>query len=143
MIDFRQLFAELVQVVRSADFPDADTIMQCLNLDTSTARISKTKKGVLTINDTHLRKGDLDVYVIGSLSPLRALNLLFTKSQITYRSIDGEVFGADQRIERSKRSEGFAILFQDDELCCGLTVSGPDGVIESVFCEAPRSAPVA
>jgi len=136
MIDFHRLFAELVQTMQSVDFPNANTIVKKLDLNVRAARISKTKSGLLTIYGANLRESAAEIDVIAALTPRQALNLLFSNSQIPYDDVRDEIFGPDQRIQQSQRSEGFAILFQADGLACGLTASGPNGVVECLFCEA-------
>ena len=140
MIDLRQLFIELAQVVRGAGSPDAETTAKRLDLDVSSAKIAKTKRGLLTIYGAHLRGDDVVVDLIASVAPRRAVDLLFKNSGIPYRAVEGQIFGADQRVQHSKHSDGFAILFQEGELTCGLTASGLNGVVDSVFCKAPRGA---
>ncbi|WP_158812508.1 hypothetical protein [Methylocapsa sp. S129] len=139
MMDIRQLLAGLVRSMQSADFPDAGTIAKQLDMDVSAAKVAKTKRGLLTIHGAALG-GAVVVDVVGSVTPQRTIYLLFTNSSIPYRDVDGEVFGADQRVQQSRHSEGFAILCEKDGLTCGLTASGPNGVVQSLFCEAPRLA---
>jgi hypothetical protein len=140
MIDFRTLFTELVQIVETNDFPNADTISHALDIDVSAATIAKTKGGLLTIYDGRMGDKKTAVDVLAALKPMLSLDLLFSNSDIPYRDADGMVFGANQRLEQSKRSEGFAIIFQENGLTCGLTASSKYGVVQSLFCHAPQPA---
>jgi hypothetical protein len=139
MVDFHQLFAELVEVIQGVDFPDVSAITQHLNLDVSTAKISKTQGGLLAIYGAHLGNA-IEIDIFASLTPRRALNLLFRDSEIPYGDVSGKRFGADQMVNPSKHGEGFAVVFQEGGLTCGLTASGAHGVVQSVFCEGPRLA---
>lgn len=137
MIELSQQIAALAQAVRSESYPDVTAIAKLSHLDISEARTAETKHGVMAIYGAHLDDGT-QADVIGVTSPRRLLQLSLPNSQISYREAADEVFGSDQRIERSKLSDGLAVLFEIDGLICGFTVSGPDGVIESLFCEEPK-----
>jgi hypothetical protein len=138
MIDISRLIVGLTQAFRSADFPNAETIAGFLDLNLSSARITRTERGPFGIHHALLAP-DVEVGVIGALSPRRQLVLIFVDSQIPYREFAGAVFGANQRIQYSKFSQGFAVLFDVDELCGILTASGPDGVVETLSVEAPKT----
>jgi hypothetical protein len=142
LIDFHQLFTNLVSVVQSAHVRDVDTIADRLSLDVSKAKISKTKHGLTTIYGAQLGASLTEIDLLVSVTPRRELWLLFPNSRIPYEDVRDKTFGINQRIEQSKFSEGFAILFPMNGFICGLTAPGPNGFVGSVFCEEPRSARV-
>jgi len=138
MVNIPHILAGLAQALQSSDFPNVDTIATVLDLDVSGAGITKTDHGPLGIRNAQLA-GDVEVGVIGALSPRRQLVLIFVDSRIPYSEFAGAVFGADQRIQHSKFSQGFAVLFDVGEFCGILTASGPDGVVETLSVEAPKT----
>ena len=62
---------------------------------------------------------------------------MFDDPQLPYQHIEGKVLGIDQRIQKSKLSEGIAVLFQLHGLSCAITASAANGMIETIFCKAP------
>jgi hypothetical protein len=140
MIDIRQLLSGLARVLRSADFPDAASIASALDLDISTARITKTKLGSMGINGAHLDGSGVEIGIACGITPQREIWLLMENSSTPYRDVKDEIFGADQRIVPSKHGAGFGVLFEINGLTCGYTASSPDGDVDSLFCEAPKPA---
>jgi hypothetical protein len=57
---------------------------------------------------------------------------------VIYRDIEHEVFGDDQRIQKSKYSEGFFVVFHVDGLECALTADSQDAFVDAILC---RPAP--
>jgi hypothetical protein len=59
---------------------------------------------------------------------------------VIYRDIEHEVFGDDQRIQKSKYSEGFFVVFHVDGLECALTADSQDAFVDAILCRpAPRA----
>ncbi|MGP0057849.1 MAG: hypothetical protein ACLPID_00970 [Beijerinckiaceae bacterium] len=140
MIDIRHLLAGLMRALRSADFPDANTLAAVLDLNISQARITKTKQGNMGINGARLNGSAVEVGITCGITPRREIWLLFDNSSTPYRDVKDEIFGANQRVQPSKRSAGFGVLFEIDGLICGFTVSSSDGDVDSLFCEEPKPA---
>jgi hypothetical protein len=139
MIDLPRLFRGLLQLVRNDELLDARAIGDSLDLDVSGARITNTKNKFITIRDARLRDGG-GVVVISGVTPRRLITALFENPTLAFAAIEGETFGPGQRILPSRYSDGFAVVFEEAGLRCGLTVSGENGVVDSVFCQESRPA---
>jgi hypothetical protein len=136
MIDLRKMIAGMARVTPAADFPDAHVIAEALGLEMTYATTAKMKHGDLVLRGATLDNGAIDVRVLGALSPKRELFLTFEHSRLAYRDIEGETFGKDQRIQKSRFGEGLGVVFYIDDLEFAITASSPDGVVEAIFCTA-------
>lgn len=134
MIDIGQLLAELMEGIRSPDFPDTMCLANLLDLDVSQAKISTAKAG-MSINRARLSRSGTEISIVCGILPRREIWLIFDNPLLPYREIKGQIFGNNQRIEPSKLSAGFGVLFEIDGWTCGYTASSPDGYVDSLFCE--------
>jgi hypothetical protein len=137
MIDLSRQISALVQVIRSEDYPNVAAIANLSLLDVSGVTTAETKRGVLAVYGARLDDGT-QADVIGVASPRKLIHVSLPNSSISYQDVSNEIFGSNQRIQHSKYSRGLAVLFEIDGLTCGFTASGPNGVIESLFCEEPK-----
>lgn len=140
MLDIRRLLYGLTQTIGRADFPDAAALAAALNVDLSHARVTKTKKGNLAIQDAHLNDGGLTLDIACGVAPPHDIWLLIKDSALPYRNIKDEIFGADQRIQGSKFSTGFGVIFEIDGWTCGFTAPSPEGDVDSLFCQESKPA---
>lgn len=141
MIDIAHLLASMVQALQAADFPNAEDIAAALDLDMSAARVMATPRGPLGINNARLAGGD-KVGLIGAVGSKRQIILLFSESKIPFRDFAGVTFGPNQRIQHSKYSAGFAVLFDVGAFLGVLTASGSDGVVQSLSIASPKATTV-
>jgi hypothetical protein len=135
MLDIRRFLDGLTQVIGRIDFPDANILAAAIELDLSQARIARMKTRDMIISDARLRRNSIGISVTCTLSPRRAIWLLLDKSALHYRDVKDEVFGANQRIQPSKRSAGFGVLFDLNGWTCGYTADSPDDTVKALFCE--------
>lgn len=140
MIDLPRQIAGLAEAIRSEKYPDVAAIANLPHLDVSAAKTAETKRGVLAVYGARLDDGT-QADVIGVASPRKLLHISLPNSSIPYQAASNQIFGLNQRIERSRFSEGLAVVFEIDGLICGFTASGPNGVIESLFCEEAARVP--
>jgi hypothetical protein len=136
MIDLRKAIAGIVRVMLAADFPEAGSIAKALHLDMAHAVLSTMKGGNLIIRDATL--DGVEVYIIAAITPRRDFYLFLRDAKIRYRDIEDEVFGDDQRINKSRYSEGFAVVFHIDGLECALTPDSQDAVVDAILCRPPK-----
>ncbi|WP_158812518.1 hypothetical protein [Methylocapsa sp. S129] len=137
MIDIRQIIAGLARVTPAVDFPNANAIAAALSLEMAYASVANMKGGNLIVRGALLDDGT-GIQIIAALSPRRELFLSFEDSRLPYRDIEGEVFGDDQHIQKSRASEGFAIVFYRDGLEFAITADSPDDVVDAIFCRTPN-----
>lgn len=140
MIDIHQLLHGLTQDFGSADFPDATSLAAALDLDLSRATITKTRKKTMCISGARLNGSGVEVGLVCGVAPLHAIWLLLLNAGIPYWDVKDETFGDNQRVEQSKVSAGFAVLFDKDGLRCGFTVDTPSGDVNKIFCEESNPA---
>jgi hypothetical protein len=138
MIDIRRLLSGLTQAIRGADFPNATTLAPSLGLDLSGAKISQTKSKLMAINGARLNSSGVGINIACGIVPRREIWLLIENSSTPYRDVKDKIFGANQRIQPSKITGGFAVLFEIDGLNCGYTASSPDSDVDALFCEEPK-----
>jgi hypothetical protein len=134
MIDVREVIENLARAASIENFPDANTLVGALGLDTRGAAIANTKRGDLIISNAALDSSALKVGVVATLAPIRKLMLLFDDPRPSYKNIEGMAFGANQRLQQSRLSSGFAVLFQANHFDFAITASAPDGVLETISC---------
>jgi hypothetical protein len=139
MIDIHQLLTGLARTICNASFPDATALAAALDLDISQAKITKTEASTVAINGARLN-GDLDIGIVCGVAPRRSIWLIFSTPSLSYRDLEDETFGSNQRIEVSKFNDGLAVLFVMDGWICGLTASLPEKTVLCLFCEEPRPA---
>jgi hypothetical protein len=137
MIDLRKIIAEAAQVTPGAEFPNANAVAEALGLEMAYASVANMKGGNLIIRGATLDDGT-GIYVVAALSPRRELFLSFEDSRLPYRAIEGEMFGDDQHIQKSRASEGFAVVFHRDGLEFAITADSPDDVVDAIFCRTPE-----
>lgn len=130
------MIGRMARSFASADYPDAAAITELLDADLTGAAVRKMQAGDVVIQDAILRGAKVDI--VASVAPRRQLLVMFCGSGPAYRDIEGEVFGEDQKIEKSEVSDGFALAFRANGLSYALTVSGPDGSVEAALCFAPE-----
>ena len=143
MIDLRKIIAGLARATPGADFPNANAIAAALGLEMAYATVANMRGGNLLIRGALLDDGT-GIYVAAMLSPRRELFLSFDDSRLPYRAIEGEVFGDGQHIQKSRASEGFAVVFQCAGLEFAITADSPDDTVDAIFCRTPvppRRAP--
>jgi hypothetical protein len=139
MIDIQRLLAQLIQTIRTADFPNVDEISGLLDLDVSQARITKANSG-LSINGAYWRSERTTVGLVCGTSPRREIWVLPNKISLPYRSIEEKIFGANQRVIPSRFDGGLGVVFEIGGLTCGYTAQSPQGDVEGFFCEEPASS---
>jgi hypothetical protein len=142
MIDIRRLLFGLTQAIRGADFPSATTLASALDLDLSQARVVTTKQKNMAVHDACLNGSGIGINVACGVHPRREIWLLIENSSTPYRDAKDEIFGANQRLQPSKITGGFAVLFEIDGWACGYTASSPDSDVDALFCEEPKPASV-
>jgi hypothetical protein len=136
MIDIQQIFADMGKAIQSSDFPSAPLLALTLGLDLSKATVTSTEAGVVSIADAFLAPSEEKVGVIAARTARRTLDLVFLAPTLSVQPyIEGRL-GADQHVEPSKHGPGLAIAFTVDGLGCGVTASGREGVIETLYCVA-------
>jgi hypothetical protein len=64
------------------------------------------------------------------------LDFVFLDSAIPVGPYINAPLGAGQHIEQSEHGKGLTIAFSIDGFDCGITASGRDGVVETLFCAA-------
>lgn len=136
MIDINALVGSLCQATQNVDLSDVQSIAARLKVDLANATVSKTKNGIMLINGARLEGYLSEIGIVVAPIPERALTIIFAPPKPPYQDIKGEIFGTGQRIERSKLGNGFAILFNIDHSSAWITISDPDGVIETISCKA-------
>jgi hypothetical protein len=127
----------MAQVTPAADYPNAAPIAEALRLEMTYASIARMKHGDVLIRGAMLAEGGA-VNVVAGVSRRRQLFLSFDDSRLPYRAIEGQVFGAGQRIQPSRFSEGFAVVFVLDGLAFAIIADSPDDVISAIFCIPPN-----
>jgi hypothetical protein len=138
MIDLNQILAGMAAAIQSSDFPNASEMAASLGLDLSTATVTVTRSGAIAIIGARFPAlPTAEVEVAGAARPRKTLDLAFFNSAIPVGPYVEAAARGEQRIERSKHGEGLAILFTVDGFDCGMTASGRDGVVETLFCAAP------
>jgi hypothetical protein len=136
MVDLRKTIAGMARVTPAVDFPDAGAIAEALHLDINRATLTTMKGGNLIIRNAML--DGVEIEIVAAISPRREFYLSFRNAHLRYRDIEDEVFGDDQRIQQSKFSEGFAVVFQADGLECAITADSPDAFVDAIFCRPPK-----
>ena len=134
MIDLRELIAGLTRLMLASDFPDANVIAGTLQLDMSRANVVTMKSGDLLIGEVALDDGAAGADVIAMPPPRREFIVLFRRPDLPYRAIEGKIFGQRQRVQQSKVSDGFAVVFLVEGFEFAITASSPDGAVEALFC---------
>ena len=135
MIDLRNIIDAMARVTPADDYPDADALAAALGLDMTYASLATMKQGNLLVRGARLLEGG-PVHIVAALSPRRELFLSFEDSGLPYREIAGATFGAEQRLQQSRFSEGFAIVFHIDGLEFVITTDSPDSKVGAIFCIA-------
>ena len=139
MIDIRRLLSGLTQAIGMTDDPDAAILASALDLDLSQARVIKMKPA-MAVRDARLNESGIAIDIIWGIRPRREIWVLMGKSAIPYGAIKDEIFGTHQRLQPSKLSAGFAVLFDINGWTCGYTASSPDGTLDALFCVGPKVA---
>jgi len=134
VIDIRRLLSGLTRAIRT-EVPDAAVLASALDLNLSQARIVKTKS-VMAVHDARFNHTDVALDAVWGFAPHRQIWLLTRNLSLPYREVRDEVFGSNQRIQPSRHSAGFAVLFEIDGWTCGYTADSPDADVNAVFCEA-------
>jgi hypothetical protein len=135
MIDIRYILSGIVKAITTDAFPDTTDLSQFISVDISKATITKTKQGDIGIINAYVANG-IPVDIACGVHPHREIWLLIPNSSLPYRDIENERFGSNQRIVPSKRSPGFAVLFDIDGLTCGYTADSEGSNITAIFCES-------
>ena len=136
MIEIGRLLANMRLAIQSAGFPNAVSVASQLGLDLSSANVTETDKGLVSVVGALLSTSP--VGVVAAVAPRRRLDLIFIEPSVSIKSCLARRLEFDQRIEPSKHGAGIAILFSRDGLDCGVTASGMEGVIETLFCQAVK-----
>ncbi len=136
MIDLRKILDGLARGFSAVDYPNSTTIAEALNLDMSYATVATMRSGHVLIRDAVLPGGSSNVDLVACVGPRPELLILLHGSGPPYRDVEGETFGEDQRIQKSRFSDGFAIVFRANGLSYALTASSPDSLVEAAFCRA-------
>jgi hypothetical protein len=136
MVDLRELIARMAYATLAPEFAEASALIEALDLEMTYASIAPMKRGNLIIRGATLNDGTA-VHVIAAVSPTRELVVLLQDSRPPYRTIEGEAFGSRQRIQKSRVSDGFAVVFHIDGLEFALTADSPDDVVSAVLCNLP------
>ncbi len=139
MIDIRRLLSGLTLVIRD-EVPDAARLAKVLDLDISKSRIANARS-VLGIHDAFL-DGNIEIDAAWGRPPHRQICLVIAHSSLPSRSVEDEVFGANQRIVPSRHSAGFGVVFEIDGWECGYTADSPDADVGFVFCREPKAPSV-
>jgi hypothetical protein len=136
MIDLRDTINNLARGFLATNYPEATTIAEALSLDMSHATVATMRSGHVMIRDAALPGALSNVDLVASVGPRAELLVLLHGSGPSYRDIEGETFGEDQKIQKSRLSEGFAVVFRANGLSYALTASSPDSLVEAIFCSA-------
>lgn len=136
LIDIRRLLSGLTQAI-GIEVPDAAVLASALDLDLSQARITKTKS-VMAVHEARFNHADVAVDAVWGFAPHREIWLLIPNSSLPYQDVKDEVFGSNQRIQPSRHSAGFAVLFEIDGWTCGYTADLPDADVSAIFCGTLR-----
>jgi len=136
MIDLRETINNLARGFLAANYPDATTIAAALGLDMSHATVATIRSGHVLIREAVLPGGASSVDLVASVGPRAELLILLHGSGPPYRDIEGETFGEDQKIKKSRFSEGFALVFRANGLSYAVTASSPDSLVDGIFCAA-------
>jgi len=137
-IDLHRLLDGLTQVIRSSDFPNAETIARVLALDIAKSRILNTQLNNMFINGASLNRSGWEIDIACGIKPWREIWLTFSKPFIPFRDVKDEIFGTNQRLQPSELRASVGLLFDRDGLSFGLRAASPEGNIECLFCEGPR-----
>jgi len=138
MIDITQILTEMVAAIQSDDFPSGSEIASVLGLDLSAATITVTDGGAVAITGARLpAQPTAEIGVAGFSKPRKTLDFVFFNSDIPVAPyVEAATGGGDHRIEPSTHGNGLTIAFRLNGIDCGITASGPDGLIETLFCAA-------
>jgi len=136
MIDLRETISNLARGFLAADYPNSATIAEALSLDMSHATVVTMRSGHIMIREAILPGGSSHVDLVASVGARPELLILLHGSGPFYRDIERETFGEDQKIQKSRFSEGFSVVFRANGLSYALTASSPDNLVEAIFCSA-------
>jgi hypothetical protein len=136
MVDLRELIARMAYATLAPEYPEASALIEALDLQMTGASLAPMKRGDLTICGATLNDGTA-IHVIAAVSPRRELVLLLDDPRLPYHAIEGEVFGSRQRVQKSRLSESFAIVFHVDGLEFAVTADSADNVVSAVLCSLP------
>jgi hypothetical protein len=137
MADLRDIIVGLMRVMRS-DAPLTETLVaETLNLDITQAT-STQAKNVTAITGALMKSPSSKVGLAFGLSEPKSIHLI-PENKVPIDGLSKEaLLGSTPRIEESRMSKGYALIFDYEDLSAGVTVSGIDGSIETFFCEARR-----
>lgn len=135
MIDIHQILAGMVTAIQGDDFPVGSEIASVLGLDLSAATITTTAGGAVAITGARLpAQPTAEIGVAGLSTPGKTLHVVFFNSDIPVAPYVEGASGGDHRILPSAHGKGLTIAFRLNGIDCGITASGPDGTIETLFC---------
>ena len=137
MIDINLILKGMVAAIQSDDFPSGSEIASVLGLDLSAATITMTDGGAVAITGARLpAQPTAEIGVAGLSKTRKTLDFVFFNSNIPVAPYVEAAAGGDHRIEPSTHGKGLTVAFRMDGFDCGITASGPDGWIETLFCAA-------
>ncbi len=135
MIEIQRLLEQLIQAIRSANFPDVGEISNLLGLDVSQVKITRAKSG-LSINGAYWKQEGTSAGLVCGTNPRREIWFLPNKTTLSYRTVEGQNFGTNQRVVPSEFDGGLGVVFEIDGLTCGYTAQSPQGYVDGFFCES-------
>lgn len=100
------------------------------------------RAGHVLIRDAVLLGAASGAEIVACVGPRPELLILLQGCGPAYRDIEGEIFGEDQKIQKSRFSEGFALVFRANGLSYALTASSRDSLVEATFCYASKGLAV-
>lgn len=137
MADLRNIIVDLIRLMRS-NAPLTETMVaETLNLDITQAT-STHAKNATAMTGAMMKSPSNKVGLALGLSEPKSINLIL-ENKVPIDGLSKEaLLGSTPRIEESRMSKGYAVIFDYEDLSAGVTVSGVDGSIETFFCEARR-----
>jgi hypothetical protein len=137
MIDIHQILTGMVTAIQSGAFPNDNEIASALGLDLSAATTTTTKGGAIAITGARFAaQPTAEIGIAGASMPRKTLDFVFFNPDIPVAPYIKTGSIDEKRIERSKHGEGLSIALRVNGIDCGLTATGPEGVIQTLYCIA-------
>lgn len=139
MLNAPQLLLEMSAAVRDDAMFDPGRLAESLRLDLSLATVTMTKTGTFAIAGAKKKDDGNIVGVISVLKPARVLYLIPDSKSERFVASQFTGIGSNAKRVESKYASGFTLLLSINGATCGVTMSGEEGRISSLSCEAPMA----
>jgi hypothetical protein len=137
MFNILQLLLSMSGAVCDENMYDPMRLADLLGLDLSSATVTTTRGGTLAIDGARTRIDGALVGVVGVVEPSKVLYLILISRTVPFVASQFETIASDAKRVDSKYGAGFTVLASVNGAACSITVSGEDGRITSLSCEAP------